>query len=47
MERIDTIFGEVDAVEAGEEAARDKLEMADVSQKELDIGAGVKGEKKH
>lgn len=46
LERIDTIFGEIDAVEAGEEANRDKLEMEYVTQ-EVDLGTGTNGEKKH
>lgn len=42
---MDAIFGEVDAVEAGEDAHRDKLEMVDVKQDEVNVGAGKEGER--
>lgn len=42
LERMDTIFGEVDAVEAGEEDNREKLEIADVIHEELVPEAGIK-----
>ncbi|KAM0449933.1 hypothetical protein ACHAO4_007235 [Trichoderma viride] len=45
LERMDAIFGEVDAVEAGEDAHRDKLEMVDVKQDEVNVGAGKEGER--
>ncbi|EHK46854.1 hypothetical protein TRIATDRAFT_291161 [Trichoderma atroviride IMI 206040] len=44
LERMDAIFGEVDAVEAGEEAHGDKLEMVDVKQEEVNLEAEIKGE---
>ncbi|KAK1239823.1 hypothetical protein MKX08_007265 [Trichoderma sp. CBMAI-0020] len=47
LERMDAIFGEIDAVEAGEEAHRDKLEMVYVKQEEVDLGTGMKGETTH
>lgn len=43
LERMDAIFGEIDAVEAGEEAHRDKLEMVDVKQEEVTLGTEMKG----
>ncbi len=35
LERMDKIFGEVDAVEAGEEADGDKLEMSGATHHDL------------
>lgn len=42
LERMDAIFGEVDAVEAGEEAQRDKMEMVDVQHEEVNMETKVK-----
>jgi hypothetical protein len=47
LERMDAIFGEIDAVEAGEEAHRDKLEMVDVNQEELSPESRIQGDKDH
>lgn len=47
LERMDAIFGEVDAVEAGEEAHRDKMEMVDVKQEEVNLEIEMKGEREH